>query len=63
MAQPLIKTQSKDHRTRKNGHAAEQFAVSRKANNATRGKQIWVGGSIKQGGHWARAGVDYDSFL
>lgn len=54
MAQPVTKMRSRDHRTRKNGHAAEQFAASRKARNAERGKQIWVGGSIKQGGHWFR---------
>lgn len=55
MAQPLVRMKSKDHRTRKNGHAAEQFAQARHENNALRGKQRWIGGSTaSNGGHWTR---------
>jgi hypothetical protein len=57
MAQPTaaIATKSKDHRRRKNPRSAEIFAAERKARNAKRFKQRWVGGeSAVEGGYWTR---------
>ena len=44
----------KSHRDRKNPHMAEKYGALRHETNAIRGKQVWVGGSIKEGGHWER---------
>jgi len=44
----------KDHRNRKNPRSREAYQVARQERNARRGKQVWVGGSIRQGGHWTR---------
>jgi hypothetical protein len=52
--QPAVRQKSRDHRTRKNASAAEQFKAARRATNAAKGKQIWMGGSIKEGGYWTR---------
>ena len=47
-----------DHRVKKNPRSADLYQKQREAKNATRGKQIWVGGeSIKEGGHWERITV------
>jgi hypothetical protein len=58
MTQPLVRQKSRDHRTRKNASAAEQFKAARHATNAAKGKQIWVGKSIKEGGHWLRISME-----
>jgi hypothetical protein len=60
MAQPTaaIATKSKDHRRRKNPRSADIFAAERKARNAKRPKQRWVGGeSVSEGGYWTREAV------
>ena len=57
MAQPTaaMATKSKDHRRRKNPRSAEIFAAERKARNAKRPKQRWIGGeSVAEGGYWTR---------
>jgi hypothetical protein len=57
MAQPTqaITTKSKDHRRRRNPRSADIFAAERKARNAKRPKQRWVGGdSVLAGGYWTR---------
>lgn len=42
-------------RDRKNPRSAEIHAAKRKAENAARPKQRWIGGeSVKEGGHWER---------
>lgn len=64
MAQPVsaIATKSKDHRRRKNPRSADIFAAERKAQNASRPKQIWIesrllnsetGESVRDA-HWSR---------
>lgn len=40
--QPAVRQKSRDHRTRKNASAAEQFKAARRATNAAKGKQIWM---------------------
>ena len=59
MAAPLGTSahNSIDHRRRKNGASAEFYAKQRFERNAARGKQIWVGGSCKEGGHWERTSI------
>jgi hypothetical protein len=42
------------HRDRKNPRSADAFQKEREKQNRARGKQVWVGGSIKEGGHWER---------
>jgi hypothetical protein len=34
---------TKDHKSRKNPHAAEMFAAARHAKNSERPKQVWTG--------------------
>ena len=51
---PVVSGAKRDHRHRKNPAAAEAFAKLRHEQNAERSKQIWVGKSTKEGGHWER---------
>ena len=44
----------KSHRERKSPGMADKFRDRRKETNALRPKQHWVGGPIKEGGHWER---------
>jgi hypothetical protein len=48
------KKNEKDHRAKKNTRSAEAYQKQREEQNRSRGKQVWVGGSIKDGGHWDR---------
>ena len=42
-------------RDRKNPRSREIHDQERKARNAARGKQRWIGGeTVKEGGHWER---------
>lgn len=54
MAQPVVVTKSKDHRRRKNPRSAELHAEERKQRNAARGKQVWIGTTVADGGFWER---------
>jgi len=45
---------AKDHRQKKNPRSAEVYQAEREKRNRNRGKQVWVGGSIKEGGYWDR---------
>lgn len=47
-------TAKKSHRERKNYRMAELHAKQRFERNASRGKQVWIGGRITDGGHWER---------
>jgi hypothetical protein len=47
----------KSHQDRKNYRMAELHKQVRLERNQQRGKQIWVGGNIRQGGHWRRERV------
>jgi hypothetical protein len=39
---------------RKSYGSAEAWRKQKKARNAARGTQVWVGGKIIEGGHWTR---------
>jgi hypothetical protein len=41
-------------RDRKSYGSAETWRKQKKARNAARGVQVWVGGKIIEGGHWER---------
>jgi hypothetical protein len=45
---------TKRHHERKSEGSAEVWRKQKKARNAQRGKQVWVGGKIIEGGHWER---------
>lgn len=45
-------------RDRKSFGGAETWRKAKKARNAARGPQFWVGGpSVKEGGHWERVTI------
>ena len=50
----MTRKNEKDHRNKKNPRSAEAYQEERKEQNRSRGKQVWIGGSIKEGGHWDR---------
>ena len=59
MAMPSLTKKTASNR--KNPRSAEQFAKLRHEQNATRGKQMWVGGdSVATGGHWERDITDFE---
>lgn len=47
-------TSKKNPRERKNYRMAELYAKQRAEQNEARGRQIWVGGKISEGGYWER---------
>jgi hypothetical protein len=47
----------KGHNNRKNPRSAQVYQKENQERNRSRGKQVWIGGSIKEGGHWDRINV------
>lgn len=54
----MPKKSDKGHRNKKNPRSQEAYQKEREQRNRSRGKQVWVGGLIRDGGHWTRISVD-----
>lgn len=54
----MTRKNEKDHRNKKNPRSAEAYQEERKEQNRSRGKQVWIGGLILEGGHWDRISAD-----
>lgn len=54
MAAPINDGKTKQHRSRKNPRSAELWRERKRALNAARPKQRFVGESVETGGYWTR---------